>query len=84
MKNLPGTTALPFSSIFKDLSEITISIDKSTFEELYIIILGIILLPILILTAIYLFLKKMHSRLLSIRTDWFLRMQLTKNIQVDI
>lgn len=37
-------------------------IERSTFEELYLIVLGIILLPLLILVALYLYFKKKHQK----------------------
>lgn len=33
-------------------------VERTTFQELYLIILGVVLLPLLILTAVYIFLKK--------------------------
>lgn len=36
-------------------------LDRSTFEQLYLIILGIVLLPIVILLAIYIYLHKKHQ-----------------------
>ena len=44
-------------------------VDRSSFQELYLIVLGIVLLPVLILTFLYLFLKNRKKKIVVKKED---------------
>lgn len=52
------------------LKELNLSlVDRSSFQELYLIVLGIVLLPVLILTFLYLFLKNRKKKIVVKKED---------------